>query len=84
MEKTILNFNDLTNYTGLSKSYLYKLTSNGLLPAYKPFGKCLFFDKIEVDNWLKQNPIVNADATELKASTLVTLKAHNKAEGGLK
>lgn len=80
----MLNFNDLVSYTGLSKSYLYKLTSNGKLPAYKPFGKCLYFDKLEVENWLKQNPIFNADATDQRASTLVALKAHNKAEGGQK
>lgn len=84
MEKTIFNFNDLASYTGLSKSYLYKLSSIGKLPAYKPFGKCLYFDRTEVDNWLKQNPVFNAEETELKASTLVALKAHKKAERGQK
>ncbi|MCA6442324.1 MAG: helix-turn-helix transcriptional regulator [Bacteroidota bacterium] len=78
MEKTILNFNDLAIYTGLSKSYLYKLSSVGKIPAYKPFGKCLFFEKEQIDLWLKQNPVFNADELETKASTIVTLKQQTK------
>lgn len=78
MEKTILNFTDLASYTGLSKSYLYKLSSEGKLPAYKPFGKCLFFDIVEVNNWLKQNPITNNSELETTANTLVTLNQHTK------
>lgn len=78
MEKTILNLNDLANYTGLSKSYLYKLSSVGKIPAYKPLGKCLFFDKEQINNWLKQNPVFNTEELETKANTLVTLKQHTK------
>ncbi len=82
MEKTILNFTELATYTGLSKSYLYKLSADGRLPAYKPFGKCLFFDIAEVEAWLKQNPLLNDSLLETKASTIVTLKQQGK--GGLK
>lgn len=78
MEKTILNFKDLAIYTGLSKSYLYKLSSVGKIPAYKPFGKCLFFEKEQIDIWLKQNPVFNAQELELKANTIVTLKQQTK------
>jgi excisionase family DNA binding protein len=77
MDKTILNFTDLANYTGLSKSYLYKLSSTGKIPAYKPFGKCLFFEKEQIDIWLKQNPIFDAKELETKANTFVTLNQHN-------
>ncbi len=78
MEKTILNFTDLATYTGLSKSYLYKLSSEGKIPGYKPFGKCLFFELEAIDNWLKQNPIINAQELETKANTIVTLKQQTK------
>lgn len=80
MDKTVLNFTELAAYTGLSKSYLYRLSSEGKLPAYKPFGKCLFFDRAEVDNWLKQNPITSAEEIERKANTVVTL---NQTKGGV-
>lgn len=82
MDKTILNLTELSTYTGLSKSYLYKLSHLGKLPAYKPLGKCLFFDLAEVNSWIRQNPISNAQELETKASTIVTLNQQTK--GGVK
>ena len=68
-----MNFNDLAAYTGLSKSYLYKLSSKGILPCYKPMGKVLFFDKEEIDLFLKQNKSTSAKEIESQASTYVAL-----------
>ena len=46
-QKTVLSFSETAEYTGLSKSYLYKLTSGGVIPHYKPTGKMLYFKKTE-------------------------------------
>lgn len=73
--KTVLNFDEVATYTGISKSYLYKLTSTGTIPHYKPNGKMCYFNKIEVDNWLQQNRVAGAKAIEAKAVNYVTLKA---------
>lgn len=73
MEKTILNLNELAEYTGISKSYLYKLTHFGKIPFSKPLGKLIFFEKKEIDNWLLSNKNVTSSETELKASTYATL-----------
>lgn len=54
-QKTVLNFDEVAAYTGLSKSHLYKLTSTGGIPCYKPSGKHIYFNKSEVDEWLLQN-----------------------------
>lgn len=35
-QKTVLNFEELVEYTRLSQSYLYKLTSKGDIPFYRP------------------------------------------------
>ena len=51
-QKTVFSFVEAAEYTGLSKSYLYKLTSAGLIPHYKPSGKLLFFKRQEIDEWL--------------------------------
>jgi excisionase family DNA binding protein len=51
-QKTVLSFSETAEYTGLSKSYLYKLTSAGIIPHYKPTGKMLYFKKLEIDEWL--------------------------------
>jgi excisionase family DNA binding protein len=73
-QKTVLNFDEAATYTGLSKSYLYKLTSSGGIPCYKPQGKQLYFDKLELDSWLLQNRKATTEELEIQASTFVTLK----------
>ena len=54
-QKKALNLEQTATYTGFSKSHLYKLTSTGGIPCYKPQGKHIYFDKDELDNWLLQN-----------------------------
>jgi excisionase family DNA binding protein len=73
-QKTVLNFVEVAAYTGLSKSYLYKLTSAGGIPCYKPQGKHIYFDKQEIDQWLLQNRKSTNQELENQASTRVTLK----------
>lgn len=53
--KNVLTFDDVALLTGYSKSHLYKLTCYGKIPHYKPAGKQLFFDKKELEDWLRQN-----------------------------
>ncbi|KAA6343597.1 hypothetical protein EZS27_008725 [termite gut metagenome] len=55
--KNILSFDEASEFLNLSKSYLYKLTSSGQIPHYKPQGKMLYFEKSELENWLRQNPV---------------------------
>jgi excisionase family DNA binding protein len=49
MQKQVLNLNDACIYLELSQSHLYKLTSNGSIPHYKPNGKKLYFKREELD-----------------------------------
>ncbi|WP_299150284.1 helix-turn-helix domain-containing protein [uncultured Dokdonia sp.] len=53
--KKSLTFDETCDYTGLSRSYLYKLTSQNRIPFSKPNGKVIFFDKDKLDTWLLQN-----------------------------
>ena len=73
-QKTVLNFDEVVAYTGLSKSYLYKLTCSGGIPCYKPQGKHIYFNKPEIDQWLLQNRKVTTREIESQAATFVTLK----------
>jgi len=73
-QKTVLNFDELVVYTGLSKSHLYKLTSTGGIPCYKPSGKMIYADKAEIDRWLLQNKKKSNAEIESEAATFVTLK----------
>ena len=56
--KEIITLNEAAQYLGMSKSYLYKLTSNGAIPHYKPFGKMVYFNRPELEQWLQRNRIV--------------------------
>lgn len=72
-QKTVLNFDEVATYTGLSKSHLYKLTSSGGVPCYKPQGKQIYFSKSEIDKWLLQNRKATIEEIEAKATTFVTI-----------
>ena len=72
-QKTVLNFDEVASYTGLSKSYLYKLTCSGGIPCYKPQGKHIYFSKQEIDKWLLQNRKATNKELNHQAATIVTL-----------
>lgn len=71
--KTVLTFDEVATYTGLSKSYLYKLTSGNQIPHYKPNGKNVYFNKAEIDTWLLRNEVKTNDVIEKEATNFVTL-----------
>ncbi len=52
----ILSIDEVCEYAKISKSHCYKLTSQNLIPHSKK-GKRLYFNKVEIDNWLLGNPI---------------------------
>lgn len=66
--KPILNVEELSDYTGFKKSYIYKLVHSNLLPYAKPNGKVLFFDRAKIDEWLLSNSSKSID--EIRAEAL--------------
>lgn len=66
--KKVLTFDEACDYTGLSRSYLYKLTSSGVIPYSKPNGKVIFFDKEKLNKWLLKN--ARKSAGEIKEEAL--------------
>ncbi len=53
--KKVLTFEETCDYTGISRSYLYKLTAAGNIPHSKPNGKLIFFERKKIASWLLQN-----------------------------
>jgi excisionase family DNA binding protein len=53
--KKVLTFEETCDYTGISRSYLYKLTAAGHIPHSKPNGKLIFFERKKIVRWLLQN-----------------------------
>jgi excisionase family DNA binding protein len=68
LKKEVLNINEASRYLELSQSHLYKLTSTGEIPHYKPNGKKLYFNRQELDDWLLRNRQASADEIETKAA----------------
>lgn len=66
-QKSVLNFNEACLFCGLSKSHMYKLTSNRQVPHYKPANKLVYFERLELEKWLLQNRVVSIAESEAKA-----------------
>lgn len=76
-QKEILNLHETSEFTGLSKSHIYKLTSAGSIPHFKQ-SKHLFFDKDEVVKFLKQNRVKTSRELEDEAKNALNLKGGKK------
>lgn len=64
--KTTLLIADVAAMTGMSKSHIYKLTCTNQIPHYKPNGKHLYFDRAEVEAWMKRGRVqTNAEAQQV-------------------
>ena len=79
-EKNVLKLEDVALLTGLSKSYLYKLTCAKQIPYYRPNGKQIYFDRGEVEAWMKQNRVNTRQEAEQQAAMYV---AGHKKGGAL-
>lgn len=58
MEKTIFSMNEASEYTGISKGHLYKLTMDKKISFSKPGGKLIFFTKDDLDDYLLSNKTI--------------------------
>lgn len=69
----VFNLNQAAEYVSLSKSAIYKKTSERNIPHFKQ-GKKLFFKRSELDNWLTQNRISTHAEIEQMASEYIRRK----------
>lgn len=70
--KRVLNLNEVCELTGLSKSTLYKFTSDGIIPHYKQ-AKHLYFNRKEVEDWLLSERGFYRKEIKQQAATYITL-----------
>lgn len=71
LKKKALNMEEASTYLNLSVSHLYKLTSGDKIPFYKPNGKCLYFNREELDEWLLRNRNATKDEIETLAANYI-------------
>ena len=49
MDEDFITFEAACEYLGVTSGQMYQYTHKKLLPAYKPFGKRLYFKKSEIN-----------------------------------
>lgn len=70
--KEALTMDDAAAYTGLSKSYLYRLVSMKQIPYYKSVGgKQTYFKKEELNEWLLHHRVATTEELEQAAAAYV-------------
>ncbi len=72
LSNKVLTFEQGCQYLGYAKSYVYKLTSAGILPYSKPNNKSIFFDREKLEAWMLSNANSSRNEKEIEAATYVT------------
>ena len=67
--KAVLTSDEAARYLGISKSYLYKLTMGRKIPHSKPLGKMVYFDRLELEAWLRSNRVATSDELSERAKS---------------
>lgn len=76
--KEVLTSDEAARYLGISKSYLYKLTMSQKIPHFKPMGKMVYFNRIELESWLQSNRVATADEISQQAQAYCLKKGGRK------
>lgn len=83
--KDALTMDDAAAYTGLSKSYLYRLVCEKKIPYYKSAGgKQTYFKKSELCDWLLKHRVSTTEEAQESAAAYCVSKPRNGKKGGAK
>lgn len=74
IEKEILSFKESIEFMDVSKSFLYKMTSEGKINFFKPNNGKIYFRKEDLENWMMQNEVKSI--TSLEESINVKMKGN--------
>lgn len=77
LNNKVLNLDQACEYLGYAKSYVWKLTSAGIIPHSKPNGKKLFFDREKLEEWMLSNPTKTHTERQIEAATYENTKGGN-------
>ena len=72
IQNRVLTIDQACHYLGFAKSYVYKLTSAGVLPFSKPNGKSIFFERVKLEEWMLSNASSSIKEKQIHAATYVT------------
>jgi excisionase family DNA binding protein len=62
--KEVLTLEEAAVFMGISRSTLYKMTHNNVIPFYRPNGKLIYFEKSELLAWMRKNRIISQEEVD--------------------
>lgn len=69
--KEVLTLEEAAVFMGVSRSTLYKMTHNNVLPFYRPNGKLIFFEKSVLLEWMRKNQVLSKEQIEATAQQML-------------
>lgn len=60
----LLDLNQAAEYLKLKPSYIYSLIHQKKIPYYKPLGKRVYFNKLELNKWVTESKNKSVDEVE--------------------
>ena len=73
-ERTLLTTEEAANYMGIKKSYLHKLMMKKEIPFFKPNGKLCYFDRQDLDKWMRRIRIASNQEIDSQAHGYILKK----------
>ena len=64
-----IGIDEAAEYLRLKKSYLYNLVYRKQIPFYKPNGKKIYFNKLELSSWITTSKVKTVQEIEQELST---------------
>jgi excisionase family DNA binding protein len=59
--KEVLTFNEAKEFMGVSKSTLYKMSANRIIPIYKPTGGRIYFKREDLLAYMQKNRLMSQE-----------------------
>jgi excisionase family DNA binding protein len=81
--KETFTIEEFSNYSGLRKSTIYKLTSQRKIPFSCPNGKVIFISHKDADAYLQSNRVPSTYEINAAAANYVTLNPNRKGGASL-
>lgn len=57
--KEVLSVEEAAHFMSIARSSLYKMTSDRSIPFYRPNGKMIYFEKADIQEWIRKNRIMS-------------------------
>ena len=56
--KEVLTVEEASRFMDIARSSLYKMTSDRSIPFYRPNGKMIYFEKVDILEWIRKNRVM--------------------------